>query len=153
MLAMAAGGLILSWQGVLVDRLSAHMQSSDAAYLGLFAAGLGRLASAVPFTGDRCRIRRLADRRRRDRPATVAATVALAGMAGVSLWIGIIRPELAARRTFRTFAIQMRTAIGDAADLHPGRSGLRDFLLLWRANPAAGPRCHRPVQTQARAMC
>jgi hypothetical protein len=41
-------------------------------------------------------------------------------MAGVSLWIGIIRPELAARRSFKTFAIRMRTAIGDAPIYTPG---------------------------------
>jgi len=38
-----------------------------------------------------------------------AAAIALAGMAGVSLWIGAIRPGLAAQRSFKTFALDMRT--------------------------------------------
>jgi 4-amino-4-deoxy-L-arabinose transferase-like glycosyltransferase len=120
MLAMAAGGLILCWQGVLVDRLSAHMQSSDAAYLGLFAAGLGHWRQLVLLLATAAASVASLIAWRRDRPATVAATVALAGMAGVSLWIGIIRPELAARRSFKTFAIRMRTAIGDAPIYTPG---------------------------------
>ena len=120
MLAMAVGWLILSGQGEWVNRLSGHLQSSDAAYLKLFAAGLSRwhemllmLAVAAASTAALIAVKRA-------RPTGVAVMVALAAMAAVSLWIGIIRPELAARRTFRTFAIQMRRAIGGQPIYTPG---------------------------------
>lgn len=112
MLAAAAGGLLLSSQSSLVARLSSHLQSSDAAYLGLFLIGFWRsrqalmvllmaLASAVALIAWR-----------RGAVQAVAAAVALASIAGVSVWVGILRPGLATRRTFRNFALQMRELTG-----------------------------------------
>jgi hypothetical protein len=49
---------------------------------------------------------------RRGKPKTAAAAMAIASMAGVSLWIGVLRPGLAARRTFRPFARAIRQAAG-----------------------------------------
>jgi hypothetical protein len=112
MLAAAAAGLLLSSQGALAQWLSTHMQSSDASYLGLFIMGFwhGRqalmmllialtsaLSLAAWWWGN---------------VKAVAAAVALASMAGVSVWIGILRPGLAARRSFRTLAIGMRQVTG-----------------------------------------
>jgi len=113
MAAMAAAGLVLSSQGALVERLSVHMQSSDAAYLGLFASGFWRMHQALLMLAIAIAAAVSLIAWRRGRPAsTVAAAIAVASMAGVSLWIGIIRPGLAMRRTFKTFAVQMREATG-----------------------------------------
>ncbi|HEY2106865.1 MAG TPA: glycosyltransferase family 39 protein [Candidatus Binataceae bacterium] len=120
MLAMAALWLILSDQGGLAHRLSAHLQSSDAAYLRLFAAGGWRSRQAALMLAIAAASTVSLIAWRRARPVFVATAVALAAMAGVSLWIGIIRPELAVRRTFKAFAIAMRTTIGGAPIYTPG---------------------------------
>jgi len=112
MLAGAAVGLFLSTQPALVDRVSAHLQSSDVSYFGLFINGLwkGRQALLLIAIAAASVIALVAGRRHNPRAA--AAAVALASMAGVSLWVGVLRPGLAARRTFRTFAREMRQATG-----------------------------------------
>ena len=112
MLAGAVTGLFLSWQGPLVQRLIPHMQSSDAEYMGLFMAGFwhGRQALMVLAMALAAGVSLLAWWRGNVR--AVAAAVALASMAGISVWIGILRPGLAARRTFRAFAIEMRQVTG-----------------------------------------
>jgi 4-amino-4-deoxy-L-arabinose transferase-like glycosyltransferase len=119
MLAMAAGGLILSGQAALVRDLSSHMQSSDAAYLGLFAGAGNRRQDVLMVTVAAAAGFALI-RWRRGRPQQVAAALAVAGMAAVSLWIGIMRPELAARRTFKNFAIRMRAATAGQPVYTPG---------------------------------
>jgi 4-amino-4-deoxy-L-arabinose transferase-like glycosyltransferase len=112
MLAAAAIGIVMSSQAALVQRLATHLQSSDSAYLGLFVVGFWRgrqalmillmvlvaAASLVAWWQGNVKV--------------AAAAVALASMAGVSVWIGILRPGLASRRTFRTFAVRMREATG-----------------------------------------
>jgi hypothetical protein len=112
MLLLAAAGLFLSWQSPLAHRLSTHMQSSDAAYLGLFVSGFwsGRQAHLILAIAAASIIALIAWLR--GNPKAVAAAVALASMAGVSLWSGILRPGLAARRTFKAFAGQMRMVTG-----------------------------------------
>jgi 4-amino-4-deoxy-L-arabinose transferase-like glycosyltransferase len=112
MLAAAAAGLFLSSQGAAVRRLSSHLQSSDAAYLGLFVTGFwhGRQAAMILLMVVAAALSLAAWWRGNIK--AVAAAVAIASMAGVSVWIGILRPGLAARRTFRTFAIRMREATG-----------------------------------------
>ncbi len=119
MLAMAAGGLILSGQAALVRDLSSHMQSSDAAYLGLFA-GAGNWRQDVLMVTVAAAAGFALVRWRRGGPQQVAAALAVAGMAGVSLWIGIMRPQLAARRTFKNFAIRMRAATAGQPVYTPG---------------------------------
>jgi hypothetical protein len=57
---------------------------------------------------------------RRGSPGTVAMAVALASMAGVSLWIGVIRPGLASRRSFKIFAMDMRTVTDGQPVYTPG---------------------------------
>jgi hypothetical protein len=112
MLLLAAAGLFLSWQSPLAHRLSTHMQSSDAAYLGLFVSGFwsGRQAHLILAIAAASIIALIAWLR--GNPKAVAAAVALASMAGVSLWSGILRPGLAARRTLKAFAGQMRMVTG-----------------------------------------
>jgi 4-amino-4-deoxy-L-arabinose transferase-like glycosyltransferase len=112
MLTMVALGLVLGSQGVLVQHLSAHMQSSDAAYLALFASGLGQARQAVLMAAAAGAAVVALAAWQRGRPVAVAAAVAVASMAGVGLWVGIIRPGLAARRTFKEFALQMRQTTG-----------------------------------------
>jgi hypothetical protein len=113
MLAMASG------QAALVRDLSSHMQSSDAAYLGLFAGAGNRRQDVLMVTVAAAAGFALI-RWRRGRPQQVAAALAVAGMAAVSLWIGIMRPELAARRTFKNFAIRMRAATAGQPVYTPG---------------------------------
>jgi 4-amino-4-deoxy-L-arabinose transferase-like glycosyltransferase len=112
MLLAAGAGLFLSGRGEMVGRLAAHLQSSDAAYLGLFIGGFwhGRQAVLVMVIAVASITALMVSRR--GNPAAVAAAVAIASMAAVSLWIGILRPGLAARRTFRSFALQMRQTTG-----------------------------------------
>jgi hypothetical protein len=112
MLAGAAAGILLSSQPTLADRVSAHLQSSDVSYFGLFINGFwrGRQALLLLAIAAASVIALVASRNHN--PKTAAAAVALASMAGVSLWIGVLRPGLAARRTFRTFAREMRQATG-----------------------------------------
>ncbi len=112
MLAASAAGLLLSTQPAFVDRVSAHLQSSDVSYFGLFINGFwkGRQALLLIAITAASVIALVAGRRHNPRAA--AAAVALASMAGVSLWIGVLRPGLAARRTFRAFAREMRLATG-----------------------------------------
>jgi 4-amino-4-deoxy-L-arabinose transferase-like glycosyltransferase len=112
MLILAIGALVLSGHGVLVHRLSAHMQSSDAAYFGLFVSGATQLREAALMLAIAVAGAVALVWWRRGRPAQTAIAIALAGMAGVSLWLGTIRPQLAARRTFKDFALQMRTVTG-----------------------------------------
>jgi 4-amino-4-deoxy-L-arabinose transferase-like glycosyltransferase len=109
MLATAAGALILGTQGAMVNRLGVRMQSSDAAYLNLFVAGMWRPHQAFLMLAIAVAAAVALIAWRRGRPFTVATAVALASMAAVSLWIGVIRPGLASRRSFKTFAINMRT--------------------------------------------
>ncbi len=108
MLIATAGGLVLSRQPALVGWLGAHMQSSDAAYLRLFVSGARRPHEAALILAAATASIVALVLWRRGRAAQTAIAIALAGMAGVSLWIGIIRPNLAARRAFKEFAIQMR---------------------------------------------
>jgi len=112
MLTAAAAGLFLSWQGAAVRRLGSHLQSSDAAYLGLFVSGFwhGRQAAMILLMVIASALSLAAWWR--GNVKAVAAAVAIASMAGVSVWIGILRPGLAERRTFRSFAIRMRQATG-----------------------------------------
>jgi 4-amino-4-deoxy-L-arabinose transferase-like glycosyltransferase len=112
MLAMTAAWITLTVRGDLVSRLSAHLQSSDAAYLGLFAGGASRWSQAMLMLAIAVAAGAGLIALMRDRPVPGAGAIALAAMAGVSLWIGNIRPELAARRTFKSFAIRMRTVTG-----------------------------------------
>jgi 4-amino-4-deoxy-L-arabinose transferase-like glycosyltransferase len=120
MLLMAAGALAVGTPSVLVNRLSTRMQASDAAYLGLFAAGIWRWRQALIMIAIAAAAAAALIAWRRARPVAAATAVVLASMAGVSLWIGIIRPGLAARRTLKDFAITMRTVTNGGVVYTPG---------------------------------
>ncbi len=120
MLAMAVGVIVLGASPALLHRLTAHLQSSDAAYLTLFTAGLWRWRQGALMLVFAAAAMGALIGWRRGRCGAAAAAVALAGMAGVSLWIGVIRPGLARRRTFRNFALQMRTVTGGQPVYTPG---------------------------------
>ncbi len=112
MLALALAGIVLSL-GNLGARLSTDLQSSDAAYLRLFLGGFrhGRQA-LLTLTVIICSAGALIAWWRQ-LPKAVAVAVALASLAGVSLWLGTLRPGLAAQRSFKTFATAMRTVTAD----------------------------------------
>jgi 4-amino-4-deoxy-L-arabinose transferase-like glycosyltransferase len=120
MLIGAAGGLILSGQDALVHRLSAHMQSSDADYLRLFVNRFWHDRQAIMIllmvAGSAAAL--IAWRRGNSRAS--AGAVGIASMAAVSLWIGVLRPGLAAQRTFGSFAHRMRQVTGGQTVFTPG---------------------------------
>jgi hypothetical protein len=96
------------------------MQSSDASYLRLFAAGFGHWRQSIVMLVVAVASVLALAAWRRGNPRAVVAAVAIASIAGVSLWIGTVRPGLAARRTFKTFAIEMRAATGGQPVYSPG---------------------------------
>jgi 4-amino-4-deoxy-L-arabinose transferase-like glycosyltransferase len=150
MLVMAVSALMLSGDGALVNRLSAHMQSSDAAYFALFTTGAWRWREAalmLSAVGTSAIALVLWWRRK---PAQTAIAVAMAGMAGVSLWIGMIRPQLAMRRTFKGFALRMRPVTGGQPVYTPDGpdyeisyyfgTPIRELALIPESQPKAAPR-------------
>ena len=119
LLLVVTGGLLRS-QASLMNRLNANLQSSDAAYLALLLNDLPHTREALMMLGIAvgCAASLLA--LVRNKPTAAAASIAIAALAGISLWIGILRPGLASRRTFKTFALQMRAATADAPVFTPG---------------------------------
>jgi 4-amino-4-deoxy-L-arabinose transferase-like glycosyltransferase len=105
LLMLAVLGILLAAQPGWAARLAAQMQSSDAAYLDLIIAGFagGRMRFVarivVAAAGALAALLML---KRRSYGAAVA--IGIASLAAVSLWIGVLRPELAARRTLAGFA-------------------------------------------------
>lgn len=99
---------------MLTNRLMHALHASDRDYLQLFIHHLRQpyesacLAAIAIFA-----LAALASQLRK-RPRLAAGALALAAMAGVSLWVGQLRPELAGERTYKNFATQMRRLTGGA---------------------------------------
>ncbi len=101
--------LLVGHAGAIPERLTSGMQSSDAAYAALVADGIVNwrwrfvvfiaasviAAIAIPLG--------LAARN----APRAALGVALMSLAGVSLWIGTLRPELVRGRTLKDFAAEV----------------------------------------------
>ena len=102
--------------GALPKSIAAHLQSSDATFATLFAAGVARMAppfalmvgavvagSVVVFAG-------LARRR----PLVTGAGLALLCLAAATLWTAVLRPAEARTRSLRPFAQAVKDHVGDA---------------------------------------
>jgi 4-amino-4-deoxy-L-arabinose transferase-like glycosyltransferase len=114
-LAIVVGAVLVSHIGALPEAITSRLQSSDAAYAALFVDGItnwhwrfvvficasGIAAIAISFA----LIRR--------RPTWAAVGVALMSIAGVSLWIGTLRPELARSRSLKDFAAKVQSIVGN----------------------------------------
>lgn len=113
--AIVVGAVFIDRSGALPGAITVRLQSSDAAYAALFVDGITNwhwrfivfvcasciAAIAISFA----LIRR--------RPMWAATGVALMSIAGVSLWIGALRPELARSRSLKDFAAQVQSIVGD----------------------------------------
>jgi hypothetical protein len=96
--------------------LGASLQSSDAAFAGIFGQGLATLQ--FPYVA--CAVGLLCAAgvavwafRRRD-PVSAAFAFALTGLAGSLLWTATLRPALASMRSLKGFAPQIATLVKGA---------------------------------------
>jgi 4-amino-4-deoxy-L-arabinose transferase-like glycosyltransferase len=106
--------IVLALAPAIAVRIGAHLQSSDSRYLALFMSHLEQWHEIVCLSGLLIgAIAALAASRTSTARIGIAA-IAIASMAGVSLWVGAIRPGLAQRRTFKFFALRMRKITGGA---------------------------------------
>jgi 4-amino-4-deoxy-L-arabinose transferase-like glycosyltransferase len=108
--ALVVGAVAIGFGATIPGRFTRGMQSSDAAYAALVVDGIRSwrwrfviFDVAAAFAAAAFAISGAARR-----PRWAAMGVALMSMAGVSLWIGTLRPELMSGRTLREFAVQTR---------------------------------------------
>ncbi len=145
-LIVAVFSLILMARPALAHRLVASMQSSDAAYLGLvlgdfarrnlrFIATLGAAAAssliALLFL-------------KAGRSYASAVCIGIASLAAVSLWIGILRPELSRERTLKDFAMRAEPIVGRSPLHVVGAPQYELAYYLRRAIPGWRPPMLRP---------
>jgi len=111
--ALIIGGIAVGFGAAIPARFTRGMQSSDAAYAALVAKGIAQwqwrfviFDIAAAFAAAAIAISMVLRR-----PRWAAIGVALMSMAGVSLWIGALRPELMGGRTLKEFAAQTREIV------------------------------------------
>ena len=111
--AVVICAVFIGYGGELPERLTSGLRSSDAAYAALVVDGIANwrwrfvvfivasaIAAATISLGLVAR-----------RAPWAALGVVLMSMAGVSLWIGTLRPELARGRTLREFAAEVQNIV------------------------------------------
>jgi 4-amino-4-deoxy-L-arabinose transferase-like glycosyltransferase len=108
-LLFIAGAVVLARGAVKFGPVGFQLQTTDAWYAGLFATGMRRLS--IPFIAflvavAAAEIAVFRSLVRRSTPG-MGAGLALLSIALVSLWTGVLRPELNRRRSLRLFAAEI----------------------------------------------
>lgn len=107
-LMIALVGLILAGRPALISRIAGSMQSSDAAYLELilrdFAHGHLRFFVTMIVAAASSIAALWLVKTHRSYAAAVA--IGIASLAAVSVWIGVLKPELSQQRTLKYFVMR-----------------------------------------------
>jgi 4-amino-4-deoxy-L-arabinose transferase-like glycosyltransferase len=119
------------------EALSVRMQSSDAAYLSIFLERFrqmdSRLLVCLGFVALGAAAVLVALHRRE--PLASGGAIAILGLAGVALFVGTLRPELARARTLKEFAERAHRRIGEAPLYVPGAANYELSFYYGRALP------------------
>src|SRR5579875_757894 len=153
MLGVAGAAIAIATSPALAASVSSRLQSSDSGYLGMFIANLRDSRELMCVAGMAAAALAALVARAKGAPRAGAAALALASIVGVSLWIGVLRPGLAERRSFKTFTTRMEAITAGrrllALSQLAATSGVHDsrYILLWSDTLAGmGPRAqHWPV--------
>ncbi len=118
-LMIALAGLILASRPALISQMLGSMQSSDAAYTELilrdFARGhLRFVATMIVAAASSIATLWLV---KKHRSYAAAVSIGIASLAAVSLWIGVLKPELSRQRTLKNFVLRAEPIVG-RHDLH-----------------------------------
>jgi 4-amino-4-deoxy-L-arabinose transferase-like glycosyltransferase len=138
LLTLTLGGLAVCRYAGLLHPISAKLHPSDAAYVSFFLAAVEAypvrieltlllvvVASALAF--------RLVWRRR---GAAATLCIALADLAAVSLWLGLLMPEFARQHTLKAFALEARTIVDSRDVMIAGGRNYEVSYYLGRGVPA-----------------
>ena len=118
-LLITIAGLVLAFRPALIIRMLGSMQSSDAAYLKLtlsdFAhAHVGFLLVMLVAAASSIAALILV---KTHRSYTAGVCVGIASLAAVSLWTGMLKPQLSRHRTLKYFVMRAEPIV-DRHDLH-----------------------------------
>lgn len=119
MLLIALAGLILALRPALISRMLESMQSSDAAYLELMLSDFTHvharflLVMVVAAASSIAALILV----KTDRSYAAGVCIGIASLAAVSLWTGVLKPELSRQRTLKYFVIRAEPIVG-RHDLH-----------------------------------
>jgi hypothetical protein len=141
LLLLTVAGLISSTHARLLHLLSATMHPSDTAYVSFFLAAVEGGAARIDLTltvivGAAGLGFYFAWKRR---SCAAALSIASAGLAAVSLWIGLFVPELAKQRTLKDFVITAKNIVGDREVMIAGGRNYEVSYYFGRGVPAFAP--------------
>ncbi len=111
--AVVAGAVFIGYGAGLPERLTSGLRSSDAAYAALVVDGIAnwRWRFVVFIVASAITAATISSGLVARRAPWAALGVVLMSMAGVSLWIGTLRPELARGRSLKEFAAEVRSIV------------------------------------------
>ena len=139
--AVVVGAVFIGYGAAIPERLTRGLQSSDAAYAALVVDGIAnwRWRFIVFIAASGIAAASISLGLVRSRPPWAALGVVLMSMAGVSLWIGTLRPELARGRTLREFAAEVQSIVKQHPVYVLGRMDYELSFYLGRGIPAWNP--------------
>jgi 4-amino-4-deoxy-L-arabinose transferase-like glycosyltransferase len=114
LLLIALAGLILAGRPGWINQLLGSMQSSDAAYTELLLRdfALGHLRFVVTMLVIAASSAAALWLVKKHRSYAAAVSIGVASLAAVSLWIGVLKPELSRERTLKNFVMRAEPIVG-----------------------------------------